>query len=312
MSRGHNTLENRRKLTLFGLLLPPSVFLAVFFLGPLAIMIVYSWLTPGPLWRRRMEILSPELRAASWAGPDTKYERFDPVYIEIFLRSVKLAATTVLLSLILCYPVAFWVSRMSDRMKNLVIFLITLPFFISLIVRLFAWVLILRPTGFFNQALMGLGLIDQPLEIIFTGTAVVIGMVYVFVPFMFLPLYASIEKLDHSLIEASQDLGANRLQTFFRVILPMTLPGIVGGSIIVFIPSLGNFIVPSLLGGAKVVMIGNLIEQQFLSARNWPFGAALGMMVMAAVLVLLLYYIRIVTREERRSGGSKVAEEVAA
>ena len=129
---------------------------------------------------------------------------------------------------------------------------------------------------------------------------------------MFLPLYASIEKLDLSLIEASQDLGANRLQTFFRVILPMTLPGIVGGSIIVFIPSLGNFIVPSLLGGAKVVMIGNLIEQQFLSARNWPFGAALGMMVMAAVLILLLYYIRIVTREERQAGGSKVAEEVAA
>ena len=128
---------------------------------------------------------------------------------------------------------------------------------------------------------------------------------------MFLPLYASIEKLDLSLIEASQDLGANRLQTFFRVILPMTLPGIVGGSIIVFIPSLGNFIVPSLLGGAKVVMIGNLIEQQFLSARNWPFGAALGMMVMAAVLVLLLYYIRIVTREDRRSGAAKVAEEVA-
>ena len=295
MSRGHNTLENRRKLTLFGLLLPPSAFLTIFFLGPLTIMIVYSWLTPGLYGGVEWKFFHLNYgRILGWA--DTKYERFDPVYIEIFLRSVKLAATTVLLSLIHCYPVAFWVSRMSD----------------SLIVRLFAWVLILRPTGFFNQALMGLGLIDEPLEIIFTGTAVVIGMVYVFVPFMFLPLYASIEKLDHSLIEASQDLGANRLQTFFRVILPMTLPGIVGGSIIVFIPSLGNFIVPSLLGGAKVVMIGNLIEQQFLSARNWPFGAALGMMVMAAVLVLLLYYIRIVTREERRSGGSKVAEEVAA
>jgi spermidine/putrescine transport system permease protein len=311
MSKAHHTLEHRRKLTLFGLLLPPSAFLAVFFLGPLAIMIVYSWLTPGLYGGVEWKFFHLNYgRILGWA--DTKYERFDPVYFEIFLRSVKLAATTVLLSLILCYPVAFWVSRMPEKRKNLVIFLITLPFFISLIVRLFAWVLILRPTGFFNQALMGLGLIDEPLEIIFTGTAVVIGMVYVFVPFMFLPLYASIEKLDLSLIEASQDLGANRLQTFFRVILPMTVPGIVGGSIIVFIPSLGNFIVPSLLGGAKVVMIGNLIEQQFLSARNWPFGAALGMMVMAAVLILLLYYIRIVTREERRSGGSKVAEEIAA
>jgi spermidine/putrescine transport system permease protein len=208
--------------------------------------------------------------------------------------------------------VAFWVARLPERQKNFFIFLITLPFFISLIVRLFAWVLILRPTGFLNQALTGLGLIDKPLELIFTDTAVVIGMTYVFIPFMFLPLYSSIEKLDNSLIEASQDLGANRLQTFFRVVLPMTLPGIVGGSIIVFIPSLGNFIVPSVLGGAKVVMTGNLIEQQFLSARNWPFGAALGMMVMAAVLILLLIYVRIASREEQRAIAPKAAEGVAA
>jgi spermidine/putrescine transport system permease protein len=155
---------------------------------------------------------------------------------------------------------------------------------------------------------MGVGLLEQPLEIIFTDTAVIIGMTYVFIPFMFLPLYSSMEKLDSGLIEASQDLGASRLQTFFRVILPLTLPGIVGGSIIVFIPSLGNFIVPSLLGGAKVVMTGNLIEQQFLSARNWPFGTALGMMVMAAVLVLLLVYVRLLSREDRGGLVPKAAE----
>ena len=143
-------------------------------------------------------------------------------------------------------------------------------------------------------------------------SGVIIGMVYVFIPFMFLPLYASIEKLDSSLMEASQDLGATRAKTFRRVMLPMTLPGIIGGSIIVFIPSLGNFIVPSLLGGAKVVMIGNLIEQQFLSARNWPFGSALGMMVMAAVLILLMIYVRIVTREEARDDVPTVKENVAA
>ncbi len=143
-------------------------------------------------------------------------------------------------------------------------------------------------------------------------SGVIIGMVYVFIPFMFLPLYASIEKLDSSLMEASQDLGATRAETFRRVMLPMTLPGIIGGSIIVFIPSLGNFIVPSLLGGAKVVMIGNLIEQQFLSARNWPFGSALGMMVMAAVLILLMIYVRIVTREEARDDVPTVKENVAA
>lgn len=310
MSTTHHTLERRRKVSLVGLLAAPTVFLGLFFLVPLAIMIVYSWLTPGLYGGVEWKFFHLNYgRILGWAN--TKYDRFDPVYFVIFLRSVRLAATTVLMSLVICYPVAFWVARLSEAKKNFFIFFITLPFFISLIVRLFAWVLILRPTGFLNQALLGLGLIGEPLEIIYTDTAVIIGMAYVFVPFMFLPLYSSIEKLDNSLIEASQDLGANRMQTFFRVVLPLTLPGVVGGSIIVFIPSLGNFIVPSLLGGAKVVMIGNLIEQQFLSARNWPFGAALGMMVMAAVLVLLLVYVRMLSREEKRIDMPKIAEEVA-
>ena len=140
---------------------------------------------------------------------------------------------------------------------------------------------------------MGLGVSDTPFEFLYTDFAVIIGMTYVFIPFTFLPLYASIERLDGAMLEASADLGATRLQTFRRIILPATLPGIVGGAIITFIPALGNFIVPSVLGGAKVVMIGNLIEQQFLSARNWPFGSALAMLVMAAVLVILTLQIRI-------------------
>ena len=310
MRDGRRTLKRRRDLALVGLLAGPTAFLGLFFLGPLAIMIVYSWLTPGLYGGVEWTFSHLNYgRILGWAN--TRYEQFDPIYVTIFLRSARLAAATVLTSLVICYPAAFWVARLPEGRKNFFIFLITLPFFISLIVRLFAWVLILRPTGFLNQALMGLGLIGQPLELIFTDTAVVIGMTYVFIPFMFLPLYASIEKLDGGLIEASQDLGASRLQTFFRIVLPMTLPGIVGGSIIVFIPSLGNFIVPSLLGGAKVVMTGNLIEQQFLSARNWPFGTALGMMVMAAVLVLLLIYVRMASREERRSFAPQVAGEAA-
>jgi spermidine/putrescine transport system permease protein len=168
-------------------------------------------------------------------------------------------------------------------------------------VRLFAWVLILRDTGFLNQALAWLGLIASPLEIIYTPAAVVIGMAYVYVPFMFLPLYASVEKLDSTLLEASADLGAGRFETFRRVVWPATLPGVIGGSILVFIPALGNFIVPELLGGAKVLMIGNLIEQQFLSARNWPFGSALAMVVMTAVLFILIAYVRLTSREERQT-----------
>lgn len=295
-----DAVRRRRARTVFGLLITPSTFLAIFFLGPLAIMLVYSWLEPGLYGGVEWFFYHLNYgRIFGWA--DTQYETFDPIYLQVFLRSIWLALSTVALCLVVCYPAAFWISRQPPSRKNLFIFLITLPFFVSQIVRLFAWVLLLRPTGFINQALIGLGLVDQPLELIYTKFAVTIGMVYIFVPFMFLPLYASVEKLDMSLAEASADLGANRWQTFKRVILPMTMPGIVAGSIIVFIPSLGNFIVPSLLGGAKVMMIGNLIEQQFLSARNWPFGAALSMVVMTAVLFLLLAYVHHVSRSDRAS-----------
>jgi spermidine/putrescine transport system permease protein len=284
--------ENRRRLALVGLLSAPTIFLAVFFVIPLIIMAIYSWLEPGLYGGVEWNFFHLNYgRILGWA--DTKYEKFDPVYIRIFFNSARLALITVVLSLVICYPAAFWISRMSAGRKTFFLFLITLPFFVSLIVRLFAWVLILRPTGFLNQLLIAAGFISEPLELIYTDIAVVIGMAYVFIPFMFLPLYASLEKLDNSLLEASFDLGASRIQTFFRIIFPLTVPGIIGGSIIVFIPALGNFIVPSVLGGAKVLMIGNLIEQQFLSARNWPFGSALGMIVMGAVLLLLIYYVRL-------------------
>lgn len=290
-------LATRTSLSLFGLLSAPTVFLLIFFFTPLAIMVVYSFLMPGLYGGVEWEFFHLNYgRILGWA--DTKYEKFDPVYLWIFLRSLRLAALTVLTTLLISYPAAFWVSRMRPSLKELSIFLITLPFFVSLIVRLFAWVLILRPTGFLNQALMGIGITSEPVEFLYTDFAVIIGMTYVFIPFMFLPVYASVEKLDNSLLEASADLGANRFQTFRRVVLPATLPGIVGGSVITFIPAFGNFIVPSVLGGAKVVMIGNLIEQQFLSARNWPFGAALAMMVMAAVLVLLIVQVRLSRRGE--------------
>ncbi|MDO6585258.1 ABC transporter permease [Salipiger sp. 1_MG-2023] len=286
------SLERRKRGHLLGLLGAPTLFLLVFFFGPLLIMLVYAFLTPG-LYGGVDWVFSHLNfgRILGWAN--TRYETFDPVYIAIFLRSLRLAGLTVLSSLLICYPAAFWISRMRPGLRAFAIFLVTLPFFVSLIVRLFAWVLILRPTGFLNQALMGAGLTSAPVEFLYTDFAVILGMTYVFIPFMFLPLYGAIEKLDMAQIEASSDLGAIRWQTFRKVVLPATMPGIVGGSVITFIPALGNFIVPSVLGGAKVLMIGNLIEQQFLSARNWPFGSALAMLVMAAVLVLLLAQMRL-------------------
>jgi spermidine/putrescine transport system permease protein len=288
--------QRQRRLGQLGILLGPvSLFLGVFFIAPLAIMLVYSWLAPG-LYGGVVWEFYPHNFGRILGFADPEFEVFDPVYLSIFLRSVRIALVTVLITLLLCYPAAFQVSRLPQRWKNFALFLITLPFFASLIVRLFIWVLILKKTGFANIALESIGVISRPLELIYTEGAIVLGMVYIFIPFMFLPVYASVEKLDWSLVRASQDLGANGFQSFRRVILPLTLPGIVGGSIMVFIPALGNFVVPAVLGGAKVLMLGNLIEAQFLSARNWPFGAALAMLVMAAVLVILLVYVRYDTR----------------
>ncbi|GGX89194.1 ABC transporter permease [Litchfieldella qijiaojingensis] len=283
---------------LLGLLGPVTAFLGIFFLMPLVIMAIFSLLEPGlyggVVWSFYADNFG---RILGWAnGP---IEEFDIVYLRILMRSFRIALITVALTLLVCYPVAFWVSRLPPRRRNFCLFLITLPFFASLIVRLYAWVLILRPSGFLNQLLSTLGAIREPIELIYTETAVLIGLVYIMVPFMFLPLYASIEKLDRQLIDASYDLGAGRIATFRRVILPLTMPGIMGGAILVFIPTLGNFIVPSLLGGAKVLMIGNLVEQQFLYARNWPFGAALAMLIMSVVLALLMLYVR--TTLKRRS-----------
>lgn len=290
----------RRQSAILGLLLAPAtLFLGVFFLLPLLIIALFSFLTPGLYGGVEWSFYHWNYgRIFGWA--DGIMEVFEPVYLRILWRSLSFAALTVLVTLLLCYPVAFWVSRLPERSRLFFLFLITLPFFSSLIVRLYAWLLILKPTGFLNSALMGLGLISQPLEILYTPTAVVLGMVYVMVPFMFLPLYAAVDNLDRAQVEASMDLGANRVQTLLKVVLPQTLPGIMGGAVIVFIPSVGNFIVPDILGGAKGLMIGNLVEQQFLSARNWPFGSALSMVIMSVVLTVLLVAV---TRARKTGAG---------
>ena len=288
----------RQSVILGALLAPVTLFLGVFFVLPLLIIALFSFLTPGLYGGVEWAFYHWNYgRIFGWA--DGIMEVYEPIYLRILMRSLTIAALTVIVTLILCYPVAFWVSRLPDRWRLVFLFLITLPFFSSLIVRLYAWLLILKPSGLFNAALLQLGVIAQPLEILYTPTAVVLGMVYVMIPFMFLPLYASVDNLDRAQVEASLDLGANRVQTFVKVILPQTLPGIFGGAVIVFIPSVGNFIVPDVLGGAKGLMVGNLVEQQFLSSRNWPFGSALSMIIMAVVLTVLL----VAVARARKSGG---------
>ncbi len=295
------TTAMRDRLQLGLLIGPATVFLAVFFLVPLAIMVVTSLLAPGLYGGVEWEFY-PHNFGRIFGFADPAFEIFDPVYLEIFLRSLRIAALTVAATLLVCYPAAFCISMMPGRWKSFCMFLIALPFFTSLIVRLFVWVLILRQSGPVNGVLMALGLIERPLDLIYTEGAIILGMVYIFIPFMFMPIYASVEKLDWSLVRASQDLGAGPVRTFLRVILPLTAPGIAGGAIIVFIPALGNFIVPAILGGAKVMMLGNLIEQQFLSARNWPFGSALAMMVMSVMLIVMAGFVFVSGR--RRSAAA--------
>ncbi|SDD57062.1 ABC transporter permease [Ruegeria marina] len=291
----------RQRLFLLGLLSPVTLYLGVFFFGPLAIIAVFSVLEPGLYGGVEWNFYHWNYgRIFGWA--DGVVEWYEPVYLKILFRSMLMAAFTVIACLILVYPVTFWVSRLPQRAQLFFMFLITLPFFTSLIIRLYAWLVILKPSGLINDVLLGIGLIETPLDMLFTRFAVVLGMVYVMIPFMFLPVYSSVERLDRTLIEASGDLGARGWQTFLKVILPQTLPGIAGGSVLVFIPSVGNFIIPDVLGGAKGLMIGNLVEQQFLDARNWPFGAALSMVIMAVVLTVMLIYATKIVRAGQRIG----------
>ena len=291
----------RQKRLLIGLLAPVTLYLGIFFFGPLAIIAVFSLLEPGLYGGVEWNFYHWNYgRMFGWA--DGVIEWYEPIYLKVLFRSMLMAAFTVIACLIVVYPVTFWVSRLPERTRLFFMFLITLPFFTSLIIRLYAWLVILKPSGVINDLLLGLGLIDAPLDMLFTRFAVVLGMVYVMIPFMFLPVYASVERLDRSMIEASGDLGAKGWQTFLKVILPQTMPGIAGGSVLVFIPSVGNFIIPDVLGGAKGLMIGNLVEQQFLDARNWPFGAALSMVIMAVVLTVMLFYVKKIVRAGEQVG----------
>ena len=224
-----------------------------------------------------------------WALGVSNYVRaFDKLYAVIYFRSLFLAGACTLLCLILAFPLAYFIAlQKSASVKNVWLFLVTLPFWTSFLVRTYAWIIILRTEGLINKGLMECGLIHEPLNLLYNNFAILIGLVYGELPFMILPLYTVLEKIEKSLLEASSDLGSSPSQTFYRVILPLCHSGISAGVILVFIPSLGAFITPDLLGGAKSMMVGNLIQSQFTIVRDQPFGSAIAFLLTAAVLVLL-------------------------
>lgn len=217
----------------------------------------------------------------------------NPLYINIYVTSIYIAVLTTVICLILGYPFAYIICNSSKGMKATLVTLIMLPFWINSLIRTYGWNTLLRTEGVINTILLKIGLINHPLTMLYTNGAVLLGMVYTLFPFMILPLYTSIEKLDKSLIEASNDLGASRVHTFFRVILPLTMPGIFAGSIQVFIPTLGYFFISDMMGGGKSILIGNLIKNQFLSARNWPLGASLSILLILLTIVLMKLYGKI-------------------
>jgi spermidine/putrescine transport system permease protein len=222
----------------------------------------------------------------------TNYARvWDPLYAIVLWRSLILATIATVLCLVLGFPLALFISQ-SGKRKSLYLNLVMLPFWTSFLVRLYAWIFLLRDTGLINTLLRSLGITHEPLPMLYNDGAVILGLVYGHLPFMVLPLYATLERLDRSLLEAAADLGARPWTTFGLVTIPLCRPGILAGSVLVFIPCLGSYIVPDLLGGGKSIMIGNVVQNQFTTARDWPFGAALSFALMALVLVLLAAVVR--------------------
>ncbi|EJL6261614.1 spermidine/putrescine ABC transporter permease PotB [Vibrio cholerae] len=216
----------------------------------------------------------------------------DPLYGKVMLHSFYMAIVATLICLVIGYPFAYIVAKMPEKWRPFMLFLIIVPFWTNSLIRTYGLKIVLGTQGILNQALMSLGLIDAPLRIMFTETAVMIGLVYILLPFMILPLYSAIEKLDGTYIEAARDLGANKFQTLVRVILPLTMPGIIGGCLLVLLPALGMFYIADLLGGAKNLLIGNVIKSQVLNARDWPFGAATSIALTLAMAIMLYAYYR--------------------
>lgn len=262
------------------LALPTILWLVIFFVLPLAVVLVFSFMSRG---RGGVAIMPFTLE---------HYQRTFGVFFIILQRSIGLAALTTIVCLIVGYPLAFFISTRRRRIvQQITLFLVILPFWTNFLIRTYAWRILLGEEGTINGFLLSLGIISEALPLLNTQLAVLIGLVYGFLPFMVLPIYASVERFNFRYVDAAHDLGANDVRTFTRVVLPLTLPGVLAGCALVFIPSVGAFVTPDLLGGTKGLMIGNLINKQFGGSGNMPLGSALSIVMMAVVMISLLVYV---------------------
>ncbi|MDN6854992.1 ABC transporter permease [Pseudomonas sp. CAN2814] len=298
-----NSLERRQALRSFLGVSPALVSIGLFLIVPIFIVVGYSLMQANPYGG-----VNPHFSIDAYVS--LLFERqlddslaFADSYVMIALRSIGIAAATTAITLLVGFPVAVWLAMQPAHRRGLLIFLITVPFWANLLIRTYAWILLLRGTGVVNGTLMSLGIIHQPLNMLYTDGAVLLGLVYTYAPFVVLPIYATLEKMDMRLLEAAQDLYAGRIRTLRKVVLPIARPGILAGAILTFVPCLGAMIAPELLGGGTKMMLGNLIFRQFSDSRNWPFGAALSLVLMGAVMLVLMFYAMRAERLRIARGG---------
>ena len=301
LSPARDARERRNRLLL---LTPAMLILILAATGPLLIVLIYSFLTPGDyggvVWK-----ISGDAWFSVVAERDffTDELTFADAHLSIFWRSVKLSLMTTVAALIFGFPTAYFIATRPKRSRDFWMLLIIIPFWTNLLIRTFAIMELIRAEGTVNSLLLWIGIIDQPIQMLFTEFSIMLGMVYVYLPLMILPIYASMERLDFNLVEAAYDLYATRWQVLRRVIFPLVRPGVIAGSILVFIPCLGAYVTPRVLGGGKNLMLGNLIELQFGQGRNWPLGAALSLSLLAIVMIALIFYVRAVGREGEGAHG---------
>lgn len=263
------------------LLGPGLLWMGLLFFVPLCLVVVISFASRGTYG------------GIVWSFSLTNYlDLLHPLYARILAQSILLAAGTTLLCLIMGFPLAYYIARAAPRRQGIWLLLVMIPFWTNFLVRTYAWMFILRTEGLLNTLLLKLGLIAAPIELLYSNTAVVIGLVYGYLPFMVLPLYVALERVDRTLVEAAWDLYATRWGVFGRIIFPLARPGVMAGCLLVFIPSLGAFLTPDLLGGARSMMIGNLIQHEFLVARDWPLGAAISCVLMLLVVGMMAWSLR--------------------
>lgn len=278
---------NKRKNSAVWMILPLYIFTLLFVAGPLIYMVALSFAQPAAGY------------GVEWSFSLDNYKKIlEPVYLNTFIQSFQLAVTSTAIICLLGYPFGYFMAKLPENKKKKAMLLLMLPFWVNSLIRLYGWIIILQNKGLLNFILQKLGIIKEPLKILYSYPAIVVGMVYVLLPFMILSVYSSAEKLDWCLIEAARDLGASGFQAFWTVSFKLTLPGLLSGIILTFIPSMGLFFIADILGGNKIVLVGSLIQEQMTRGNNWPFGAALAVVLMVLTTIMIMLYRKITNVKE--------------